>query len=98
MTMRSFSSLATAKLHFTAGGRPTRSRSMSQRRVRIISRHRAAGANFLLLGIEFDCKVLMHDAVRECVAECGWRLRALRSTRRVRTDAELVHLYKAHVL
>eukprot|EP00969_Alexandrium_andersonii_P253832 11219189-Alexandrium_andersonii.AAC.1 len=33
---------------------------------RIISRHRAAGANFLFLGIEFDCKLLMHDAVREC--------------------------------
>eukprot|EP00969_Alexandrium_andersonii_P228017 10069855-Alexandrium_andersonii.AAC.1 len=40
----------------------------------------------------------MHDAVRECVTESGWRLRALMRTKRYHYDFELVHLYKAHIL
>eukprot|EP00969_Alexandrium_andersonii_P041899 1837753-Alexandrium_andersonii.AAC.1 len=40
----------------------------------------------------------MHDAVHSCIVECGWRLRALLRSRRYHTDADLVLLYKAHVL
>eukprot|EP00969_Alexandrium_andersonii_P209411 9249288-Alexandrium_andersonii.AAC.1 len=40
----------------------------------------------------------MHEAVRTCVTECGWRIRALLRARRYHTNAELVQLYKSHVL
>eukprot|EP00969_Alexandrium_andersonii_P106447 4696418-Alexandrium_andersonii.AAC.1 len=64
----------------------------------IVSRHRPAGDNFHLLGVKFDCKLLMHDAVRESATESGWRLRALMRTQRYHYDFELVHLYKSHNL
>eukprot|EP00969_Alexandrium_andersonii_P180106 7960468-Alexandrium_andersonii.AAC.1 len=35
---------------------------------RNVSRHRPAGGNFHVLGVEFDCKLLMYDAVHECIA------------------------------
>jgi hypothetical protein len=62
-------------------------------------KHRGpAGGNFRLLGIDFDCKLLMGDAVTECVGQCGWELQSILRTRRFYTLAELVGLYKAHVL
>ena len=40
----------------------------------------------------------MEDAVRETVAEAGWKLRTLQRSARFHTDRELVNLYKARVL
>eukprot|EP00969_Alexandrium_andersonii_P236978 10460782-Alexandrium_andersonii.AAC.1 len=40
----------------------------------------------------------MHDAVHSCVVDCGWKLRMLVRTSRYHTSAELILLYKAHIL
>ena len=40
----------------------------------------------------------MQGAVAELVVECGWKFRTLLRTRRYYTDADLVLLYKSHVL
>jgi len=56
------------------------------------------GGNFKILGINFDPKLGMQDCVHELVTDCGWKLRTLLRTRRFHTDAELIRLYKAHLL
>eukprot|EP00959_Pyramimonas_sp_CCMP1952_P445177 9321525-Pyramimonas_sp.AAC.1 len=40
----------------------------------------------------------MVDAVESCVAAASWRILSIVRTRRFYNDAELVNLYKSHVL
>jgi len=56
------------------------------------------GTSFKLLGVLFDDGLTMSDAVSQLVAEAGWKLRTLLRTRRFYSDAELIMLYKAHLL
>jgi hypothetical protein len=56
------------------------------------------GNEFKILGVLFDAGLSMESAVQEVVVEAGWKLRMLIRTRRFYTDAELVLLYKAHLL
>ena len=56
------------------------------------------GDSFKILGILFDPKLLMYGAVDSCIAACSWKIYSLIRTRRFHTDADLVGLYKAHVL
>ena len=64
----------------------------------IVSRSRPDGDPFRILGVTFDCKLVMSDAVTECVHECGWRVLCLLRGRRYHTQEEILMLYKAHVL
>ena len=56
------------------------------------------GENFRLLGICFDPKFLMGDAAHECVAACHWKMQGILRARRFYSTAELIGLYKAHIL
>ena len=56
------------------------------------------GGVFKLLGVTFDTELSMAEAVADLVAAAGWKLRTLLRTRRFYTDADLVVLYKAHLL
>ena len=56
------------------------------------------GGNFKLLGVEFDPKLLIHDAARTAVHECSWKLKTQLRTQRFFTTRELVRNYKAHIL
>jgi hypothetical protein len=56
------------------------------------------GSNFKLLGVSFDCMLDMTDAIGEVVADAGWKMRTLLRTRRFYCDADLVTLYKSHLL
>ena len=58
----------------------------------------AAGDNFKVLGIEFDPKLSMLGCIQTCLHEAAWRYRSLLRTHRFFTDAELLGLFKAHVL
>ena len=51
-----------------------------------------------MLGVTFDTELAMADAISELVSAAGWKLRTLIRTRRFYTDADLVVLYKAHLL
>ncbi len=64
----------------------------------ILKLHEPAGTEFKLLGVLFDDGLSMSTAVGQLVAEAGWKLRALLRTRRFYTDADLVVLYKSHLL
>ena len=64
----------------------------------ILSLTEPAGDNFKLLGVEFDASLTMSDAVGDLVSAAGWKLRTLLRTRRYYSDADLITLYKSHVL
>ena len=64
----------------------------------ILSRTRPLGDSFKILGVLFDVKLIMSEAVEKSVADAYWRVYSLVRTRRFHNDAELVGLFKAHVL
>ena len=64
----------------------------------IISRRVPWGNSFKILGIEFDTKLVMREAVHHCAVEAGWRITSVLRPRRYFKDAELMKLYKTHVL
>jgi hypothetical protein len=64
----------------------------------ILSASCPEGPSFKLLGVTFDCGLQMIDTVNLAVTEAGWKLKTLLRTSRFYTDAELVLLYKSHLL
>ena len=64
----------------------------------IISRHRPKGTNFVELGVEFDCRLIMRDAVHQCAVEAGWKIKCVLRPQRYFTTTETVKLYLSHVL
>ena len=66
--------------------------------VHVLSKTDAYGPEFRILGVIFDSTLEMASAVDEVVNAAKWKLLTLIKTRRYYTDAELVSLYKAHLL
>ena len=66
--------------------------------VHILSLTEPTEGTFRQLGVDFDGTLSMGDAVSEVVTSAGWKLRTIVRTRRHYTDAELVLLYKSHLL
>ena len=64
----------------------------------ILHRSRPVGSGFKLLGVLFDPKLRMHDAIHKFAVDAGWRLQALLRSRRFHSRAALVRVYKAQVL
>ena len=64
----------------------------------ILHRGRSEGANFIILGTEFDVNLNMHDAAHSVSTEAGWRLKTLLRTRRYHDLRQTMNLYKAQVL
>ena len=64
----------------------------------ILSITDSVGESFRMLGVVFDCELIMADAVAELVTDASWKLRTLIRTRRFYTDADLILLYKSHLL
>ena len=64
----------------------------------ILNRKNPHGENFNLLGISFDCKLVMSSTVEELAKTCRWKTKALLRTSRFNTGAALVNLYKAQIL
>jgi len=64
----------------------------------ILSRKRPYGSSFKLLGVQFDCKLLMIDTVFELVKDCRWKLNAVLRTKRFNNGLQLMTLYKAQLL
>ena len=70
----------------------------SKESMRILSHSRPHGDGFRSLGVVFDCKLLMGDAISECACEAGWRSRSILHCRRYYSVRELIFLYKSHIL
>ena len=64
----------------------------------LLSASEGWGKDFKMLGVVFDAPLAMHRAVDGLVTDAGWKLRMLIKTKRYYTDAELVLLYKSHLL
>ena len=64
----------------------------------ILSAVEPHGVSFKMLGVKFDAKLQMGEAVRECVVDASWRMRTLMRTRRMHTTSDLLLLFKSHIL
>jgi hypothetical protein len=64
----------------------------------VLNRHKPHGGSFKLLGVDFDCKLSMSDAVYDLAKECKWKLKAVLRTRKFNTGGGLINLYKAQIL
>ena len=56
------------------------------------------GDSVKLLGISFDCKLVMSTTVEELAKTCCWKLKAILRTSRFNIGVALVNLYKAQIL
>lgn len=56
------------------------------------------GSTFKLLGVIYDDGLVMDEAIAVVVSEASWKMRTLLRTKRFYTDADLIVLYKAHLL
>ena len=66
--------------------------------IHILSKHKAVGDDFRILGCIFDCKLTMSSCIHEMVVSANWKIRMLLRIRRFYSVAELINLYKSHVL
>ena len=64
----------------------------------VISHHCPAGSNFKILGVSFDCRLTMQDAISGLTSEMRWRVRSVLRTQRYHTTASTIQLYKSKVL
>ena len=64
----------------------------------ILSRRDPYGEPFVLLGVQFDCKLLMTDAVQELATTCKWKLRSILRTKKFNNGIQIAQLYKAQLL
>ena len=64
----------------------------------ILSTVEPHGEPIKLLGVSFDPKLQMGEAVRECIVDASWRMRTLMRTRRMHTTGDLILLFKSHIL
>ena len=56
------------------------------------------GESFVLLGVEFDCKLVMDQAIHTLLGKCRWKLRSLLRCQRHFDAHALVNLYKSRLL
>ena len=64
----------------------------------LLNRQRPYGQQFKLLGVDFDCKLIMSDAVYDLATKCKWKLKSILRTKKFNTSEGLINLYKAQVL
>jgi hypothetical protein len=64
----------------------------------VLSMSEPHGDSFKLLGVIFDGMLDMTEAVGGVVTDAGWKIKSLLRTRRFYCDAEMVLLYKSHLL
>jgi len=70
----------------------------SKESMHVVAKHDSHGDNFRILGIDFDCKLLMTDAVVETSTSASWKLRTLLRSRRFFTCADVISHYKSQIL
>ena len=56
------------------------------------------GEPFQLLGVSFDCALIMDDAINDLLTKCRWKLRTLLRSQRHFEPKALVNLYKSRML
>ena len=64
----------------------------------ILSRNKPLGPNFKILGVEFDCKLIMSDTVHSLAVNARWKLTSILRTGKFLTGLQMVDIYKAQLL
>ena len=64
----------------------------------VLSHENPSPSTFRVLGVEFDCKLSMRNAIAEISQAMRWKLIMITRSRKYHSDSDLVTLYKAHVL
>ena len=64
----------------------------------ILSARQPEGDNFKIIGVLFDCRLYMQDAVTELVGARDWKAKRILTASRFFSTGILVKVYKAHVL
>ena len=64
----------------------------------MVSHHAPAGNNFKILGVDFDRRFVISDAICGFTSEMKWRARSILRAQRYHTTKNMIHLYKANVL
>ena len=64
----------------------------------VVSHYSPEGPNFKILGLNFDCRLIMCDAIVDLVTEMRWRVRSILRAQRYNTVTGMMNLYKAKVL
>ena len=65
---------------------------------KILHRQNNVGEPFKYLGVRFDTRLIMEEAIGRITAEVGWRQQSLLRTRCFHTHQELLVLYKSFIL
>ena len=63
-----------------------------------VSHHSPEGTNFKILGLNFDYRIIMRDAVGDLVGEMRWRVRSILRVQRYHSVTGIINMYKAKVL
>ena len=63
----------------------------------VLSRKRPHGDDIKLLGIHFDCKLVMSATVEDLAKTCRWKLKAILRTSRFKIGAAWANLYKSQI-
>ena len=66
--------------------------------IHVVSHKTPEGKNFKILGLNFDCRLVMADAITGLVGEMRSRVRSVLRAHRYHTTANMLHLYKSKVL
>ena len=64
----------------------------------VVSHVAPEGGGFRILGVGFDSRLVMGEAVHEVVTEISWKLRTVLRSRRFHTVQDMVDLYKSRVV
>ena len=97
--LRILSELADAQSKLHSWGRANQiSFDPSKESIHILSRTNPYGDAFTILGITFDCKLLMNQTIHDCVLACGWKLDSVLRCRRFFCDMDLVLFFKSHIV
>ena len=70
----------------------------SKESMHVLSRVVGTNTEFLLLGIDFDTKLLMHTAVHSVAVSASWKLKSLLRCKRFYTTRDIIRMFKANIL
>ena len=60
--------------------------------IHVVSHHAPAGNNLKILGLDFDCRSEVGDAIRGLTSEMRWRVRSILRAQRYHTKEKIIHL------
>ena len=64
----------------------------------ILSRQKPCGESFKILGVKYECKLIMTDSVLSLAKNARWKLKLILRTSKYMTGVRLTDVYKSQIL